>query len=355
VNIYSGILTAGATRVVRNDGLAANIEKNSFAATSNYGEFLAYWSGECFRLVDLNDNVIWTEWINGDKASPTGIKFSRNGYALACFFHFEGVPGMFFCDIEKGTSTMFPCGRPIGHDEDLCYFTVSHYDPYEYDKYPLFEAKLGSEDAVKIPSEVASEILKNGPVIVDRNKRIVAQPLSLKENWDGLAIQKDLSGFVVRRDRSIIWFKSGSEKPDVTFKDCIPEKEYFGSYKTILSLSEDNVLLQSGENSLVVNRNRGLIWQGDKMASILLKGNRILAIYQNSTLSVIREDGTEELRIPKGTEGKGYVAEIIDGFRFFADNKSITTNYKVYAADIIDDSLYLADSISEIQMIKLLG
>jgi hypothetical protein len=130
MNINADILTTGATRVRSNDGLISawgGEKKNSFGTASRYGEYIAYWSGEVFRLEDLDYNVIWTEWINGDKAAPTGIKFSSSGDAVACFFHFDGVPGMFFCDIEKGSSTIFPCGRPIGYLGDLIISHVSSF------------------------------------------------------------------------------------------------------------------------------------------------------------------------------------------------------------------------------------
>jgi hypothetical protein len=71
-------------------------------------------------------------------------------------------------------------------------------------------------------------------------------------------------------------------------------------------------------------------------------------------MSVVREDGTEELRYPAANVGSGHKTETMDGFRFFTDSKS-AQNYQVHAADIIDDTLYYADNLSGIKTVKLSG
>jgi hypothetical protein len=226
---------------------------------------------------------------------------------------------VFLCDFEHGYSTIFGCcGRPIGHDADLRYFALNSVDRYEYNELPLYEADPASGSINKLSLETASAKLDNGPAILDRNRRIVAQPPALKEDWDGLAIQKDMTGFVIQRERNVSWFSVDSDKPEVTIKDCLPESERHYTFCKILSANEDNALIQIREKAIVVNRNHGVIWTGDNLISTELRGNRVLAQYSDGTVEVINSDGSRELKYapPAG---------------FF-----------MAAADIVDDVLYIA-------------
>jgi len=334
MNISSGISLANGSIVIgresnglwlsRKDSEPYNLiwgyEDIRFLAVSPYGEYLAFWSisGESFQLMELSGKVIWSAWMNSDKCVPTGIKFSAFGDAVACFYHFDGVPGVFFCDIEHGFRMIFGCcGRPIGHDTDLRYFALNSVDRYEYNELPFYEADP-SGIINKLSLEAATSKLDNGPVILDRNRCIVAQPPALKDDWDGLAIQTGMTGFVIQRERNVSWFSGDSDTPEVIIKDCLPESERNKGYCEILSVSEDNTLIQIRERATVVKRHYGVIWTGDNLPSIMLKGNRVLAQYADGTVEVINRDGSRELKYapPAG---------------FF-----------IAAADIVDDVLFIA-------------
>jgi hypothetical protein len=334
MNISSGISLANGSIVIgreqnglwlsRKDSEPYNLiwgyEDIRFLAASPYGEYLAFWSisGESFQLMELSGVVIWSAWMNSDKTIATGVKFSASGDAVACFYHFDGVPGVFFCDIEHGFSTIFGCcGRPIGHDSDLRYFVLSFVDRYEYDGLPFYEVDpFGIIN--KLSLEAASAKLDNGPVILDRNRRIVAQPPALKEDWDGLAIQTGMTGFVIQRGRNLSWFSGDSDTPEVTINDCLPESERHYKFCKILSVNEDNALIQISEKATVVNRNHGVIWTGDNLISTELRGNRVLAQYSDGTVEVINSDGSRELKY------------------------SPPAGFFMAAADIVDDVLYIA-------------
>jgi hypothetical protein len=346
MNIYSGTFLAGGELLALNMGssivlsnkrgetrtLVSGYENIRFLSASIYGEYLAFYSitGESFCLIDLNGKEIWSCWMNSDKAVATGIKFSACDNALACFFHFDGMPGMFFCDIEHDFSTTFGCcGRTIGHDNNLRYFALSDYDRYEYDKLPFREFVATSGSIIKLTPQATSEKLDNGPVILDRKRCIVSQPTVLKERWEGLAIQKDMAGFVIQRERDLFWFSGDSEKPDTIIKNCLPESERYTTHRKILSLSRDNVLIQMIEKAIIVNRDNGVIWTGDNLSSIVLKENRALAQHKDSSIVVVRENGSEEMK---------YL---------------LTPGAKIDAADIIDDVLYFVDNRRGIQMYEL--
>ena len=334
MNISSGISLANGSIVIgresnglwlsRKDSEPYNLiwgyEDIRFPAASPYGEYLAFWSGIdwSFQLMELSGKVIWSAWMNSDKCVPTGIKFSAFGDAVACFYHFDGVPGVFFCDIEHGFSTIFGCcGGPIGHDADLRYFALNSVDCYEYNELPFYEVDP-SGIINKLSLEAATSKLNNGTLILDRNRRIVAQPPALKEDWDGLAIQKDMTGFVIQRERNVSWFSGDSDTPEVTIKDCLPESERNRGYCQIMSVNEDNALIQISEKATVVNSNHGVIWTGDNLPSIMLKGNRVLAQYADGIVEAINEDGSIEV---KYTPPVGYgmvAAEIVDNILYIS-------------------------------------
>jgi hypothetical protein len=87
----------------------------------------------------------------------------------------------------------------------------------------------------------------------------------------------------------------------------------------------------------------------------MLRDGRILALFEDGSLVVMQSDGREEVRYPAKKTGPGFAAETIDGFRFFADNRSVTNNYKVHAADIIDNVLYFSDNTPGIKTQALEG
>jgi hypothetical protein len=336
MNIHSGVFLAGGELVAITDSrsiylsrtdsvsykLVSSYQDIRFLTASPYGEYIAFWSitGESFRLVDLSGQELWSSWMNSDKAVPTGIKFSATGDALACFFHFDGVPGMFFCDIGQLFSTTFGCcGRTIGHDNDLRYFVLSDYDPYEYDKLPFFEVEPASENIVKLSPEIVSAKLDNGPVILNRKRCIISQPASIKEMWGGLAIQTDMAGFVVQRKGDVSWFSYNSQNPEITIKHCLPESAFYQTYCKIMSLSGDNVLIQMKDKATAVNLHNGVIWSGDDLSSVLLRGQRILAQYDDGKVEVVRSDGSMEMCLPQ--------------------------EEKIIAADIKDDTLIVANTL----------
>ena len=292
-----------------------------FLSACPNGIYLAFWSftGESFRLIDITGNHLWSAWMNSDKCVPIYIKFSASGDAAACFYHFDGVPGVFFCDIRQGFSTTFGCcGSPIGHDGDLRYFALSSLDRYEYNELPFYEADTVSGRISKLSLETAMEKIKNGPVILDRNRCIVAQPAILKGGWEGLAIQPDNTGYVIQRAGDVSWFAADSEKPEVTFKDCLRESERNRDYCKIMSLSGDNALIQIHEKSIVVNRHHGVTWRGDKQVSTRLKGNRVLAQYEDDTVEIINDDGSIEVKYQLPLQGFPMAADIVDDVLYVA-------------------------------------
>jgi hypothetical protein len=272
-----------------------------FLSACPHGVYLAFWSfsGESFRLVDIAGNEIWSSWMNSDKCVPDGVHFSTSGDAAACFYHFEPLPGIFFCDINAGFSTTFGCsGSPIGFDADLRYFAINGCDPFEDEKLAYYERGPGSGTPAKVPPEAVSRMLKERPLLLDRNRCIISNPVVPMRDWQGLAIQPRLAGFVILKDCNLYWFNRDSLEPETTIPQCLPEGDRYGSFHTRLHLSGDNVLICQGDHAVAVNRRNGVIFKGADFSSIDLKDKRVLAVFKDGSVAVARQDGSIEQKIP---------------------------------------------------------
>jgi hypothetical protein len=286
-----------------------------FLSACPNGIYLAFWSftGESFRLIDITGNQLWSAWMNSDKAVPQGIHFSTLGDAVACFFHFDGLPGMFFCDINDGFSTTFGCsGNPIGFDAGLQYFAIDSCDPFEDEKLAFFEKEPGTGSPIKIPPQMVSQMLKQNPLLVDRNRCILKKPVLPMRDWQGLAIQNNLAGFVILKDCNLYWFNRDSDKPETVCERCIPEDDRYRSHSTRLHLNGDNALIRIGDHSVVVNRHHGVIFKGTNLSSTTIRGSRVLAHYNDGSVGVIRKDGSIEMECPPPRGFQVLAADIID-------------------------------------------
>ncbi len=303
--------------------LVAGYEDIRFLTASLSGEHLAFWSitGESFRLIDLTGQEIWSCWMNTDKATPHGIQFSTSGDAVACIYDFEGVPGMFFCDIEKRYTTIFGCsGSPIGYDTNLQYFVIDSCDPYEDEKLAFYEHDAGSGNLIKLHPEVVSEKMKKSPLIVDRNRCIYSYPVVPMRDWDGLFVQEGMEGFVILKDRSLLWLAKDSDKPQVTVNDCLPQEKAHEWYRCTLTVCGDMALIQSVSygGAIVVNRNIGVVWRGNSLSSTTIRGQRVLAQYTDGTVEVIQSDGSIETRCLPPTGFRTVAVDILDNVLYIA-------------------------------------
>jgi len=350
MNINSGVFVNGGSQVVvigrdalwllRKDRephtLVTGYEDIRFLNASPHGEYLAFWSitGESFRLIDLAGQEIWSRWMNTDKVVPLGIHFSTSGDAVACFFHFEGLPGVFFCDFQKGNSTTFGCsGSPIGYDADLRYFAIDSCNPRADEKLAFYEREPDYGNLVKVPPQVVSQRLKKSPLLVDRNRCILSNPVLPMREWQGLAIQNEMAGFVILKDCNLYWFNKDSDKPEATIEACVPESDRYQSFHTIMSLCRDNVLVQIGGRFVVANRDYGVIWRGEDLSSVTLRGQRALAQYTDGTVEVIQTDGSVELKCTPPSGFTTVAADVIDHVLNIAymSEENQTIELKTYA------------------------
>lgn len=346
MNISSGVIWGdrGQTVIIRDNALflssescqphtlVTGYEDIRILTASRYGEYLAFWSitGESFRLIDLAGDNIWSSWMNTDKAVPLGIHFSTSGDAVACIFHFEGLPGMFFCDLKEGRSTTFGCsGSPIGYDADLRYFAIDNCDPHEDERLAFYERETDSENIVKLPAQVVSQKLRESPLIVDRNRCMLSSPVLPMREWQGLAIQERMAGFVVLKDCSLYWFNRDSDEPEVTIGECVPESDRYTSFRTLLSLCGDNVLIQIGDRSTVVNRSHGVVWRSSGLSSTVLRGQRALAQFTDGAVEVIQSDGSKEVRCTPLSGEELVAADITENTLYIAYSSESRPRVKV--------------------------
>jgi len=316
--------------------LVKGYEDIRFLSASTGGKYLAFWSitGESFRLIDLAGQEIWSRWMNTDKMVPLGIHFSTSGDAVACFFHFEGLPGVFFCDFQKGNSTTFGCsGSAIGYDADLRYFAIDSCNPHANEKLAFYEREPDYGNLVKMPAQVVSQRLKKSPLLVDRNRCILSTAVLPMREWQGLAIQNEMAGFIILKDCNLYWFNKDSDSPKATIEACVPESDRYQSFHTIMSLCRDNVLVQIGGRFVVANRDYGVIWRGENLSSVTLRGQRALAQYTDGTVEVIQTDGSVELKCTPPSGFTTVAADVIDHVLNIAymSEENQTIELKTYA------------------------
>ncbi len=311
MNIDSGIILPEGNRVVTaGSGLWLYSDDHAptcissrgrgmrFLASDRFGAYFAYWSddGESFHLIDRAGEWLWSAWMNTDKCKPRAVRFSASGDALACEYDFEGAPGTFFCDIAAGKAQRLGCsGSPIGHDADMRRFVMNGFDRYEYSDFPFYSRDAAGVP-VKVPQEEATELVKDHPAVIDRDRCLLNTPPPPVQGWDGLVLLDD-GGYVLLDEGCLYWFAAGSDVPMATVRDMVPARELSGWWRCVLTATEDLALVQAGDRAVAVGRG-GVIWRGSRLSSTMLDEGRILAIYRNGEIEVIRTDRTIEMRLP---------------------------------------------------------
>lgn len=267
-----------------------------FLSGSPDGRYFAYWSDYDygFYAVDIAGEYLWSTWINGDKALPHGIHYSNVDTAFACIFDFEFARGLFLCDPDKGYATRFGCaGSPIGYDAGLKYFVIDGYDPGEEITMTFFERDENG-NSVRVPLEDVKAKFKQHVMLTDRYRHIIPQPVIPVDSWDGMALQSDLSGFVILKEGNLYWYNNHSDTPETTINGCFPPEKRMEWFRKTMTLCGENVLIQTPQGSAIVaNKQYGVIWRGNEgqVASVQLCDQWILVEYENGDVQVIQGDG----------------------------------------------------------------
>lgn len=294
MNISLGIILGNISlmAIIKNDALwllnedcvhyilVNDLKGIRFLTACPSGEYLAFWAdtGESFRLIDLAGDMVWSSWINTDKATPHGIQFSTSGDALAFVYDFEGAHGIFFCDLKKRYTTTFGCSNsPVGYDADLKYFVIDRCNPCEDKSLSFYEHDADRGDTIKVRPEVVHEKVKKSPLIVDRDRCVYSHPVLSIRDWDGLAVQDRMEVFVILKEGNLHWLINDSDEPEVIVNGCIPQGSRHEWYRCTLTSCGDIALIQSISHgrSIVVNRNYGVVWRGNDLSSITLSGERV--------------------------------------------------------------------------------
>lgn len=334
MNVSSGVFTGDRNQVVipgRNvlwlvteDCLSRTVlsgyEDIRFLTASPCGRYLAFWSpnGESFRLFDLAGQELWSRWMNTDKASPHGIRFSTSGDAVARIYDFEGVHGLFLFDIKQCHGTVFGCSSsPIGYDPDLQYFIVDRCDPYRDGELAFHVRDADSRELTKLPPEVVSEKMKRNPLVVDRNRCIHECPVVRIRDWHGLCVQsgmEGIEGFVMLKNRDLHWLSKDSDRPEASVSDCLPHQGTYEWGFYTLAASGNLALIQSVHHggATVVNRNLGRVWQGEGLSSVMLVGGIAFAQYTDGIVEVIRSDGSMQLKCTPPSGSTTVAADVLD-------------------------------------------
>lgn len=350
MNIGSGIILGNSRLIaiiknndlclVNEDGqsriLAKDLRGIRFLTACPSGEYIAFWAdtGESFRLIDVTGEAIWSCWMNTDKATPHGIQFSASGDAVAFVYDFEGVHGIFFGDFEKRYTTRFGCSNsPIGHDADLKYFVIDRCNPYEHETLAFYEHDTSREGTLKVPPAIVRAKIKKSPLIVERDRCIHSHPVLSIRDWEGLAVQKGMEGFVILKEGNLHWLTKDSDKPEVIINGCIPQSSKYEWYRCTLTVDHEIALIQSISygRSIVVNRNYGVVWRGNDLSSTTLSGQRVLAQYSNGAVEVIRSDGSSELKCTPPSGLTMAAADIIDNVLYIVYTPKIGRSLEIKA------------------------
>jgi hypothetical protein len=276
---------------------AENLKGIRFLSACPNGIYLAFWSdtNNSFNLIDVCGNQIWHSYISAEKALPHGILSSMNG--VSCLFDFEFLPGIFYCDFDQGYSTIFGCSSsPIGYDTNLQYFAVSSCDPHEGE---FFEYEENTGRGIKLTPQTVTDRLRQGPLLMNRNRHILSFPRLPVDRWDGLVMQTGKGGierFVILNKGDLQWISLDENEPAITVKDCVPEKDKKEFFRCTFEACEDNALIQSKTRAIVVNRVHGVVLRASDLTSVALKGQRILAQYASGAVEVTNSDGSLQTR-----------------------------------------------------------
>ncbi|MDO8501788.1 MAG: hypothetical protein Q7S20_08085 [Gemmatimonadaceae bacterium] len=301
------------------------------------GKHFAFFAKTGLHLMDVTGSEVWMCHLDADKSTPYGIRFSPSGDAVM-FIHNYGDDVGLYCiwlyELERKRATQLWCDSPIGCDADLRYFMVGrNYYRWGYD-----QVLQGSEipqpgDTTRERGTIATR-LDGEPVILDRDMFPKWQASPIRP-WRGSAVQRNGEGVVVlEEDGSLQWFSVDSVGPDVAIRGCISQRLDCATQRVghvMLGAHDDMVLIQPAmvEHAMLVNRNIGIVWEADDLSSATLKGQRVIAHYNDGTVEVLRSDGSVEVRYAP------------------------LSGCKAVAADIIGDALFLACTVDEGQTIEV--
>lgn len=270
-------------------------------------KYIGFWNyiEKTFRLVGISGSDIWMYPLTRDIFNiwPDDCLFSSSGNAFVCRFKQNFQSGLVLYDLETHKHTFYGCSTSsIGTDAGLNYFVLDSCNPYEGENTVIFNTDPTSGEKTRVTGETLSERLKQDSLVIDRQGNVIKEIRIPVRDWQGLALQEDLSGYVVLKDNNLSWYSIHSDYPILTITNCI--ENYYNCHFAELFIDKDQVLIQCGEYAVVADRRFGVIWNGYDPLSVYLKDTRILVIQKNENIGVILCDGTKET-----------VVEPLPGFR----------------------------------------
>ena len=333
MSIHSGVFIGDGSLVVDTTGDSVRLLRPSsqphtvisgyrnirFLTASRFGEYLAFWSDseESFRLINLSGEEIWSTWMNTDKATPRGIQFSILDNSLVCVYDFEGVPGLFFCDIDNGYATRFGCSRsPVGYDAGLQYFAIDGLDPLEYgdERMALYELDAASGNRIMLTPAELSERIQKKPLIISRDRCIIPTRRGLYEHgWDAMDISISLNGFCILKNGSLHWIDEDVTSAETEFKGWLQKYENESWHQINFSVQSDYALVHSlaTGSATIIHRHdfSNYVWQGEECSSVNLRYlpyMRLVARYNDGTVSIKLLSRTSESIEHKYAPPEGY-------------------------------------------------
>ncbi|MFC2070297.1 hypothetical protein ACFLTB_03905 [Chloroflexota bacterium] len=307
--------------------IVSGFENIRFLTESYYGEYPAFWSdtGESFRLIDLSGEEIWSAWMNTDKAIPRGIQFSSFDNSFVCHFDFEGLPGLFFCDIDNGYTTTFGCSNsPIGYDAGLRYFVIDRVEASENEKY-AFYIRDNSGNRVKLSADQVSRWNELHHVTVSRDRCLapIRHHIPVRD-WDAVVIKHALYGFFVLKDGKYHEIREPSPSGEFSMPGIFDEYANDRWYQRTFSAWSKFALVHSTSSykATLVKCDLGATrWEFEDCSSALLRYlpyQRLVVRYNDGTvgvklLSLVTPDTMEhKFAPPPGYETQA--ADIVRGW-----------------------------------------
>jgi hypothetical protein len=260
--------------------------------------------------------------MNTDKATPRGIKFSYSGDALVCAFDFEGIPGIFLCDIDRGFSTRFGCSSsPIGYDAGLRYFIIDWIDPSEDEKLAYYKRNNNSGNLIKLAADEIRERMRVKPLVFTRDRCIIPTRRTILREWDAAAIKVTLDGFVILKDGDLHWVDEDPTSFDTTIQGCLTKEEQDKWRRCTLDVEGDIALIQSVSSGAAkaFHRYQGIVWQGENCYSVILKYKQLLARYSDGMVGIRRIYDGEEMKYKPSSGSTIVAADIIGNVLYIAE------------------------------------
>jgi hypothetical protein len=300
----------------------SNLNNPRLLSCCPFGIYLAFWdfNGESFRLVDITGTQFWSVWMNSDKALPRNIRFAVSGDALACEYDFEGAPGLFFCDINKRQATTFGCSNsPIGYDSGLRYFVIDKCDPYEDKKLPFYIRDVGSNAVISLSSDKVKEMIKENPIILNRDRFVMPAPFITERGWDAISVQGDLNDIVLLKNGDLYWIvRSATSLVNFTeyeIPQFLTDDERSSWGRPMISILGDEVLLQSDScgKVKVCSRYRGIQWEGSSCSSVILRYKHVITRYSDGTVGIFQISTKREQKYKSVPGFETIAADFIGG------------------------------------------